>query len=304
MIALSQGRSPAIVLSHGRSLRFDRGPLVMGIVNVTPDSFYPGSRSRGASEAAEAALAMEAAGAAIVDVGGESTRPGSAALGEAEELDRVVPAIVAIRSRSGLPISVDTRKAAVARAAIEAGADAINDVSALRHDPGMAALAARTGAAVILMHMKGSPETMQDSPAYSDCASEVRDFLALAAQSAIAAGIPSGLILLDPGIGFGKRAEDNLDILTRLGLLAALGYPVVVGLSRKALVGHIVGKAVGDRLAGSLGAACAAYAGGAAVLRVHDVTETVDALAAFTACGGVACGGVACGGASMAGGGR
>ena len=281
-------RPVSMPLPRGRSLRLDGPPLVMGIVNVTPDSFYPLSRRRGVPEAAEAALAMEAAGAAIVDLGGESTRPGSRGVGVDEELERVVPVVAAVRARSGLPISVDTRKAAVARAALEAGADIINDVSSLRHDPGMAVLAAQSGVPVILMHMKGTPETMQDAPAYADCAAEVRDFLAVAAADAAAAGIEPGLILVDPGIGFGKRLADNLDILSRLGLLLSLGYPVVVGISRKAFIGALVGKGVESRLAGSLGAACAAALGGALVLRVHDVAETVDALAVFSAVRGAA----------------
>jgi dihydropteroate synthase len=280
------GAGAELLLPRGRALRLDRGPLVMGIVNATPDSFFPLSRRRGPLEAAEAALAMEAAGAAIVDLGGESTRPGSEGVGEDEELERVLPAIEAIRARSEVPISVDTRKAAVARAALEAGADIVNDVSALRHDGAMAATAAAAQAAVVLMHMKGEPKTMQDSPAYEDCASEVRDFLGEAASRALAAGIRAGGILLDPGIGFGKRLEDNLDILSRLGLLAELGYPLVLGISRKALVGTLTGKAVDQRLAGSLGAACAAWSLGAAILRVHDVAETADALAVFSAIAG------------------
>ncbi len=194
-------------------LRMDSGPLVMGIVNVTPDSFYPGSRRAGAAEAAEAALAMEADGAAIVDLGGESTRPGSDYVGEAEELERMVPTVAAIRARSDVPVSVDTRKAAVARAAIEAGADMINDVSALGHDPGMASVAAEKGVPVVLMHMKGEPKTMQEAPVYADCVAEVRDFLFGAAARAIASGIDRGRIILDPGIGFGKRLEDNLGLL-------------------------------------------------------------------------------------------
>jgi dihydropteroate synthase len=255
----------------------------MGIVNLTADSFYPASRSRTPVLAAEAALAMEAEGAAIIDLGGESTRPGSEYVGEAEELERVVPAVEAIRARTSIPISVDTRKAAVAGAALEAGADIINDVSALESDPAMAALAARSGATVVLMHKRGEPKTMQDAPAYADCAAEVAGYLAQAAGRAMAAGIGRDRIILDPGIGFGKRLEDNLDILSRLGLVAALGYPVLVGLSRKAFVGAITGRGVDGRLAGSLGAACAAYAAGARIFRVHDVAATVDALAAFAA---------------------
>jgi dihydropteroate synthase len=277
------GRPGAISLPRGRSLDLDSGPLVMGIVNITPDSYYPPSRSRGAAEAAEVALAMEAEGAAIVDLGGESTRPGSYYVEEAEELERVVPAITAIRERSDLPISVDTRKASVARAAIEAGADMINDVSAFRYDPAMAAVAAEKGAAVLLMHMKGEPRTMQSEPSYVDCAAEVKDFLAESAANAVAAGVDPGRILVDPGIGFGKRLEDNLALLSGLGSIADLGYPVAIGISRKAFLGALVGKAVEGRLPASLGAACAAFLGGAAVFRVHDVAATADALAVFAA---------------------
>jgi dihydropteroate synthase len=258
----------------------------MGIVNVTPDSFYAPSRRDGPAQAAEAALAMESQGAALVDLGGESTRPGSSGVGEGEELERVVPAVEAIRARSDLPISVDTRKAAVARAALEAGADIVNDVSALRHDPAMPALVASSGAGAILMHMKGEPRTMQEAPSYDDCAAEVRDFLAAAASAALAAGVPRARILVDPGFGFGKRLEDNLDLLSRLDLVAALGFPIVVGLSRKSFIGAIVGKGVEGRLAGSLGAACAACLAGALIFRAHDVAQTVDALSAFSAAAG------------------
>jgi dihydropteroate synthase len=260
----------------------------MGIINVTPDSFYSLSRRRSALEAAEAALAMEAEGAAIIDIGGESTRPGSECMGEAEELGRVVPAIEAIRARSSIAISIDTRKAVVAEAALEAGADIVNDVSALEADSAMAALAARRGAAVVLMHMRGEPKTMQEAPSYADCAAEVADYLAAAAGRALAAGIPRDRIILDPGIGFGKRLEDNLELISRLGLVVALGYAVLVGLSRKAFVGALTGRGVDGRLAGSLGAACAAFAAGATIFRAHDVPETVDALAVFAAMAGAA----------------
>ena len=286
MKAATSPRSLGLPL--GRSLALDRGPLVMGIVNVTPDSFYARSRLRTALEAAEAALAMEAEGAALVDLGGESTRPGSEAVGEQEELERVIPAVEAIRARSSVPISVDTRKASVAAAAIAAGADIVNDISALSYDPAMAALVARSGTAVVLMHMRGEPRTMQEDPSYADCAAEVASFLAAAAERALAAGIARDRIVLDPGIGFGKRLEDNLDLLARLGLVAALGYPVLVGLSRKRIVGALTGRGVDGRLAGSLGAACAAFEAGARIFRVHDVSETVDALAVFAASRGAA----------------
>ena len=277
----------ALLLPRGRSLPLDCGPLVMGIVNVTPDSFYEPSRRVCAIRAAEAALAMEAEGAAIVDLGGESTRPGSAAVGETEELERVVPAVEAIRARSALPLSVDTRKAAVAAAALAAGADIVNDVSALG-DAAMAGLVARSGAALVLMHMRGEPATMQEAPAYGDCAAEVAAYLEAAASRAAAAGVAREAIVLDPGIGFGKRLEDNLELIAHLGLVAELGFPVLVGLSRKSFVGALTGRDAEGRLAGSLGAACAAFAAGARIFRVHDVAATVDALAAFSASRGAA----------------
>ena len=269
----------ALALPRGRRLELE--PFaVMAIVNVTPDSFFAPSRRAAARDARDAAMAAFAAGAAVVDLGGESTRPGSAAVPAEEELERVVPAIAAIRAECDLPISVDTKKAAVARAALAAGADIVNDVAALA-DPGMAEAAAAAGAAVILMHMKGEPGTMQEAPGYADCAAEVRDFLASAAGRALAAGIPRGAIALDPGIGFGKRLSDNLSLLARLDELAALGYPLLVGLSRKSFVGAITGRAPEGRLAGSLGAACAAYSRGARIFRVHDAAETADALALY-----------------------
>jgi dihydropteroate synthase len=279
----AQGISSASRRGLGRLLgNAGRGPIVMGIVNVTPDSFFEPSRRASALEAAEAALEMEAEGAAIIDLGGESTRPGSDYVGEEEELERVVPAVEAIRARSGVPLSVDTRKAAVAAAALEAGADIVNDVSGLA-DPAMLELVVARGATVVIMHMKGEPKTMQEAPSYADCAAEVRDFLEAAARAAIAAGISADRILLDPGIGFGKRLEDNLSLLSRLAIVSGLGYPVVVGLSRKAMIGAVTGREAEGRLAGSLGAACAAWLGGALVFRAHDVAQTVDALAAFTA---------------------
>jgi dihydropteroate synthase len=277
----------SLALPRGRFLPLDRGPVVMGIVNVTPDSFYAPSRKPAAEAASEAALAMEAEGAAIVDVGGESTRPGSEAVGLEEELERVVPAVEAIRARSAVAISVDTRKAAVAAAALAAGADIVNDISAMG-DPAMAGVAAEGAAAVVLMHMRGQPATMQESPAYADCAAEVAGFLGAAARRALAAGVAREAVVLDPGIGFGKRSEDNLDLLARLGLIVDLGYPVLVGLSRKSFLGALTGRGAEDRLAGSLGAACAAYAAGARIFRVHDVAATVDALTAFSASRGAA----------------
>jgi len=273
----------ALNLPRGRRLAIGERGLVMGIVNVTPDSFYPGSRRRGTLEARDAALKMAEAGAAIVDIGGESTRPGSDYVGLDEELERVAPAVEAIRRESDVAISVDTRKAAVAAAALDAGADLVNDITALTADPGMASLVASRGACVVLMHMQGEPKTMQAAPRYADCPAEVFSYLLGAASRALAAGIGRESIVLDPGIGFGKRLEDNLAVLSRLDELAAGGYPVLVGLSRKSFVGSVTGRPVDERLSGSLGAACAAFAKGARIFRVHDVAETLDALAAFAA---------------------
>jgi dihydropteroate synthase len=230
---------------------------------------------------------MIAAGAAILDIGGESTRPGAAYLSPDEELERVVPAIEALRSRWDLALSVDTRKAAVAKAAVAAGADIVNDVAALEDDPAMAPFCAASGVPVVLMHKKGVPATMQDMPYYEDCPGEVFSYLAGAAARARAAGIKPGNIILDPGIGFGKRLEDNLALLSRLDELCGGGYPVLVGLSRKSFIGALTGKGPAGRLAGSLAAACAALSKGASIFRVHDVAETVDALRVFAACAGV-----------------
>jgi len=278
-------------LPRGRRLSLDPFAL-MGVVNVTPDSFYEGSRRRGVDEALAAALSMEAAGATIIDVGGESTRPGSAYVDEAEELARVLPVVEAIRSSSDIAISVDTRKAAVFAAALEAGADMLNDVSSLVADPAMAPLAAERAVPVVLMHMKGEPKTMQEAPFYEDCLHEVAEFLDEAAARALAAGVHKDLILLDPGIGFGKRLEDNLALLAGLDELSSLGYPLIIGVSRKAFIGALTGKPAGERLAGSLGAVAAAYIGGARLFRVHDVAETRDLLLVLSAClGGGASGG-------------
>ncbi|HUX38215.1 MAG TPA: dihydropteroate synthase [Rectinemataceae bacterium] len=264
-------------LPRGRVLALE--PFaVMGVLNTTPDSFHAASRRTTLAAAREAALAMLASGAAIIDIGGESTRPGSAPVDEAEELERVIPAIEALRRESDAAISVDTRKAAVWKAALDAGADILNDVSALRDSPEAGALAAKAGAPVVLMHMKGEPATMQEAPYYDDCPSEVRSFLLDAAARALAAGVPAERIVLDPGIGFGKRLEDNLALLSALDSLRDLGYPLLVGLSRKGFVGSLTGKPVEGRLAGSLGAAAAAWTLGARIFRVHDVAETRDLL--------------------------
>jgi dihydropteroate synthase len=271
-------------LPGSRKLELGERPVVMGIINVTPDSFFGASRAPEPLQAAERALALVEEGADILDFGAESTRPGSAPIDPDEEKRRLIPALREFRKRSGAIVSVDTRRADVARAALAEGADIINDIGAFG-DPDMAQVAARAGAVVVLMHMRGDPATMQENPEYRDCAAEVRDFLLEAAQAALDAGISPSAIVLDPGIGFGKRLEHNLDLLRRLSLLTESGYPVLVGLSRKRFVGDLTGRQVEDRLAGSLGAACAAWMRGADIFRVHDVAATVDALRVFDAAG-------------------
>jgi dihydropteroate synthase len=282
------GKPRVLSLPRGRFLPLGGVRHVMGIVNVTPDSFWKASRAPDTDGAVRTALAMVRFGATIIDIGGESSRPGASYVDAGEEASRVAPVVLAIRRAAEVEhldpvISIDTRKAAVARAALDAGADIINDISALKDDRALAGLCAERGVPVILMHMKGIPVTMQDAPWYADCAAEVLEFLVAAAESAQAAGIPADRILLDPGIGFGKRLSDNIDLLKRLEDFSSCGYPVVVGLSRKSFIGALTGRAVEDRLPGSLAAACAAFLGGADIFRVHDVPETVDALKVFGA---------------------
>jgi dihydropteroate synthase len=252
-------------------------PQVMGVLNVTPDSFSDGGRHLDPAVAVERALAMVAEGAAIVDVGGESTRPGAEAVDAEEEIRRVVPVIEALVPRIGVPISVDTSKPAVIRAATRAGARLVNDVRGLRL-PGALEAAAESGAAVCLMHMQGEPGRMQLDPRYADVVAEVRDFLAARLAACRAAGIPRERICVDPGIGFGKSPAHNLALLRHLGELAEPGIPVLVGVSRKSLVGMITGRPTGERLAGSVAFAALAVAGGASIVRAHDVAATVDAV--------------------------
>jgi dihydropteroate synthase len=255
-----------------------RGLAVMGIVNVTPDSFSDGGLHFDRQTAIEAGLRMEQDGAATVDVGGESTRPGSEAVSVDQELERVIPVIEGIRARSGVTVSVDTRKALVAKAALDAGADMINDVSALRHDPELAALAAQRGVPVILMHMRGEPRTMQENIHYDDIVDDVIRELSQWRDDALAAGIGEGQILVDPGIGFGKTFDHNLELLARCEELTRIA-PVVIGASRKAFIGKLTGQPTGPaRVSGSLAAVAAAHRGGATIVRVHDVRETVDFL--------------------------
>jgi dihydropteroate synthase len=252
-------------------------PAVMGVLNVTPDSFSDGGRFVEPAAALRQGLRMVGEGARIIDVGGESTRPGAQPVPVAEELARVVPLIAALRAESDVFISVDTSKPEVMLAALDAGADIVNDVRAFA-EAGALAAAARTGAGICLMHMKGEPRTMQAAPNYSDVLGEVSDFLARRVAAAQAAGIPRARITVDPGFGFGKRLVDNLELLRRLDRVSALGLPVVVGLSRKSMLAKLTGREVVDRTAGSVALATIAVLNGARIVRAHDVAATVDAV--------------------------
>jgi dihydropteroate synthase len=251
---------------------------VMGVVNVTPDSFSDGGRYLDHRAAVAHALELVAEGAAILDIGGESTRPGAAPVADDEELARVVPVIEALAGDTEARISVDTSKHAVARAALQAGASIVNDVSAFRADPRMAELAAETGAEVCLMHMLGEPRTMQDAPRYDDVVDSVRAFLEQRMAFAVAEGVKEERIMLDPGIGFGKTVTHNLELIARLAEIVALGRPVVIGTSRKSFIGQVTGREVDDRLAGTVATNVLAYERGARIFRVHDVAPIHDAL--------------------------
>jgi dihydropteroate synthase len=252
-------------------------PRIMGVLNVTPDSFSDGGRFATRDAALVQARRLIAEGADLLDIGGESTRPGAQAVGEQEELDRVLPVIEALRAETPVPLSIDTMKPAVMRAALAGGASMINDVNALR-SPGAIDVARQTGAAVCLMHMQGEPRTMQAHPVYADVRREVAAFLVARASACEAAGIARDAIVIDPGFGFGKRLEHNLALLGRLEDLAVLGYPVLVGLSRKSMFGQIVGAGVDQRLPAGLAAAAIAVGKGARLVRTHDVAATRDAV--------------------------
>jgi len=249
----------------------------MGILNVTPDSFSDGGRFAGLDSARRHVERLAEDGAAIIDIGGESTRPGAEDVSESQELDRVIPVIEALRESIDLPISIDTSKATVMREAVAAGAAMINDVLALQ-EPGALQAAAELGVAVCLMHMQGRPRTMQENPQYDDVTLDVTAFLGNRAAECIEAGIASDLIMIDPGFGFGKTHAQNVELLANLRQLRTLGLPVLVGLSRKSTLGELTGRDVDDRLPGSIAAAVVAVMNGAQIVRVHDVRETVDAL--------------------------
>jgi dihydropteroate synthase len=260
----------------GRLLDLSR-PVVMGILNVTSDSFSDGGRFLNLDAAVAHADQMFAAGAALIDVGGESTRPGAAPVSEQQEIDRVIPVIEALRQRTDAILSIDTMKAGVMRAAVRAGAGLVNDVMALRAAGALEAVADGQ-AAVCLMHMQGEPRTMQHDPRYVNVVTEVRDFLRERVQACEAAGIARGRIAVDPGFGFGKTAAHNLALLKRLGTLVDDGLPVLVGLSRKSMLGKLLGRGPDERVAGSVALASLAVFAGARIVRAHDVAATRDAV--------------------------
>jgi dihydropteroate synthase len=257
-------------------LAFD-APAVMGILNVTPDSFSDGGRFTGRDAALRQAEAMARDGAAIIDIGGESTRPGAAGVSTQEELDRVIPVIEAVAGTIDVPISVDTSKPAVMRAAVGAGAIMINDTRALREE-GALQVAAELQAPVCLMHMQGQPRTMQEQPVYDNVVTEVAEFLAARVRACVAAGLAEDSIIVDPGFGFGKAPRHNIELLANLRQLRSVGRPILVGLSRKSTLGTLTGRDVEERMPASIAAAVISVIEGALIVRAHDVRETVDAI--------------------------
>jgi dihydropteroate synthase len=272
------GRETYLLDIRGRRFLFGARTWLMGVVNVTPDSFSDGGRYFDRDKAVARGLELVADGADILDIGGESTRPGSLPVAEAEELRRVVPVIAALRKQTTCLLSVDTTKAAVARASLEAGADIVNDTSAFSFDPAMSGEVARSGAGVVLMHMQGTPLTMQKSPRYDDLLGEIGAFLAERIRVAEAAGIPRERVIVDPGIGFGKTVEDNLVLLRRQDVFHGLGRPLLLGFSRKAFLGRLLGLPPDERLEGTIAAAVLSVERGASILRVHDVGPVARAV--------------------------
>lgn len=269
-------------LTCGRHRLDLSAPVVMGVLNVTPDSFSDGGRYREASAALVQAHRMAAEGAAIIDVGGQSTRPGAAPVAVEEELARVVPVVEALCREIDLPVSVDTSKPEVMRAALAAGAAMVNDVAALRA-PGALQAVAGSEAGICLMHMQGEPQTMQAAPRYDDVVAEVREFLERRVAAALAAGVARERMVVDPGFGFGKTLEHNLLLLAGLGRVAPAGLPLLAGLSRKSMIGELTGRPLDGRLPGSVALAALAVRQGASIVRAHDVAATVDAVKVATA---------------------
>ncbi len=271
---------------RSRTLALGRLPLLMGIVNVTPDSFSDGGRFFDATAAVEHGLQLAAEGADILDVGGESTRPGSMPVDAAEELRRVMPVVEGLCKKTEVPVSIDTSKASVARRAIDAGAHIINDVTALAGDPAMIPLAAETGCGVCAMHCRGTPRTMQDNPVYADVVAEVLEYLRTRRDALLAAGIERDRIALDPGIGFGKTTEHNLQLLANARRFHRLGCPLLFGHSRKRFLAEVTRRDDSDRTAGTIGVALALARHEVQILRVHDVAAVHEALLLFQAAGG------------------
>jgi len=258
--------------------QFPRPALVMGILNVTPDSFSDGGRYLDCEAAVAHGLELERQGAEILDVGGESTRPNAVPVAEAEELRRVLPVIERLTREAKVPISIDTMKPGVARAALAAGASIVNDVGANRSETEMWRITAKAGAGYVCMHMQGTPRTMQAEPHYQDVVREVRDFFSLQMEQMFRCGLSTGQIIVDPGIGFGKTLEHNLELLGGLRELASFGQPLLLGVSRKSFLGKLLGAGLESRLAPALACACLAVEAGANILRVHDVAETLQAI--------------------------
>ena len=271
-----------------QTLTFDHRPKLMGIVNVTPDSFSDGGKFYASGSAVEQALRLEDEGADIIDIGGESTRPYSESVAADEERRRVLPVVEALVSRLRVPLSIDTMKAEVAEACLALGGEIINDVSGLSYDPGMLDVARRTQAGICVMHMQGTPQTMQDDPRYQDVIAEVGCYLDQRLQALVAAGIARDRICLDPGIGFGKTHAHNLDLLQSVDSFHRLGCPLLVGHSRKGFIAKILGDKSADRTLGTIGVSLALARRGVQVLRVHDVRATKEALLLFEAAGGLA----------------
>ena len=270
-----------------RRLEFARRPLVMGILNVTPDSFSDGGAHRQVEDAVRVALQMEADGADIIDIGGESTRPYSDVVEAEQETSRVLPVIERLAGRLTIPISIDTSKAEVAERALDAGAEIINDVTGLEGDPLMGELARQRSVGVCVMHMKGTPQTMQNDPCYEDVVAEIERYLIERLQACERIGIRRDRVCLDPGIGFGKTHEHNLTLLRATQRFVELGSPLLIGHSRKGFIAKLIGDPLADRTAATLGVSLAVAAAGAQVIRVHDVKPTVDALKLFEASGGL-----------------
>lgn len=263
---------------HG-NIDMRRRTALMGILNVTPDSFSDGGRYLEARKAIARGVELAEQGADIIDIGGESTRPGARPLSAPEEIERVVPVVRELRRVISIPLSIDTVKAEVARAALDAGADVVNDISALRFDPDMISLIVEEKVPVVLMHMQGTPRTMQESPRYQNVLQEVKDFLRSRVAFSVERGVAAGQIVIDPGIGFGKDLEHNLALIRGISTLTSLAQPVLVGPSRKTFIGKILNVGPDDRLEGSLAAAVAAALGGAGMIRMHDVKEARRAMA-------------------------